>query len=210
MNEERKLLNVYKGILDIFQALEKAKSEEEVMKLYVEYLKLQVQLTTNKPIFQSNPNGFKYGNCYTYALDLKCPEIFWNRCKTISIQNRMGFDVGLITAKRKVCVENSSEVMLVDNFYRDCEALRIKVYENGWLNFIPEHNGYIILMYKNVGIARNYDYHFVRVNADGVFSHRMGFNDLIVSMKSLDVVSDRYEFVNTYEIVKPVIRERGL
>lgn len=42
MNEERELLNIYRGILDILQLVDKVKSAEELMELYAEYLKLQV------------------------------------------------------------------------------------------------------------------------------------------------------------------------
>ena len=44
MNVDRKVLNVYKSILDILQSVNKVKSAEELMELYAEYLKLQVQI----------------------------------------------------------------------------------------------------------------------------------------------------------------------
>lgn len=210
MSEERKILNVYKGILDIFQELDRAKDDEEVMALYAEYLKLQVQLSTNHPVFQAQSEGFNYGNCYTYALDLKCPDIFWNRCKKINYFDAMGFDVGLINAKKRVCIRNCSEEMLINSFYSDCDSLKIDVYDISWLDFVPEHNGYIILMYKNERIDTNYDYHFVRINSDGLLSHREGFNGDIFPLRKLSDVNDRYKFVKAFEIVKPVIRERIL
>ena len=37
MNVDRKVLNVYKSILDILQSVNKVKSAEELMELYVEY-----------------------------------------------------------------------------------------------------------------------------------------------------------------------------
>lgn len=208
MNEERKLLNVYKGVLDIFQALEKAKSEEEVVELYVEYLKLQIQLSTNYPKLEANPEVFKYGNCYTYALGLKCPEIFWHKYKSF-YKRGMDFDVGLVS-KKKLYVGNYNETMLLDSFYRDCDDLNIDVYSGNGLDFISKHNGTIIIMFKNINISRNYDYHFVRVNNNGFLSHKMGHNGEIHPLRNLQQVSSRYELVQTFEIVKPVIRERGL
>lgn len=207
MNEERKLLNVYKGILDIFQALEKAKSEEEVVELYVEYLKLQIQLSTNYPKLEANPEGFKYGNCYTYALGLKCPEIFWHKYKSF-YKRGMDFDVGLVS-KKKLYVANSSEEMLIDSFYRDCEVLKINVFDSSFDGNL-KHNGYKVLMFKDWNIRNSYDYHFVRVNNNGFLSHKMGHNGPIFPLRNLQQVSSRYELVQTFEIVKPVIRERGL
>lgn len=205
MKEERQLLNVYKGILDIFLALKKAKSKDEVVELYVKYLKYQVQLSTNYPKFNSNPKGFKYGNCYTYALDLKCPDIFWNKYK-LFYEIGMDFDVGLVS-KRKLYVENSNERMLLDSFYKDCEALNILVFDSH-LNDDLKHNGYKILMFKDWDIGYTYDYHFVRVNKDGVLSHMNGHNGNVEILQSLRF--RHYEFVKAFEIVKPVIKERSL
>lgn len=207
MNEERKLLNVYKGILDIFQILEKAKSAEEVVELYIEYLKLQVQLSTNYPMFEINPEGFKYGNCYTYALGLKCPDIFWHKYKSF-YEKGMDFDVGLVSTKR-LYVENSSEEMLLDSFYKDCEALKISIFDNSF-DVNLKHNGYRILMFRDWDIKNTYDYHFVRVNIDGILSHKKGHNGEIFPLRNLQHVSSRYKLVKSFEIVKPVIRERIL
>lgn len=207
MKEERQLLNVYKGILDIFHALKKAKSKDEVVELYVEYLKLQVQLSTNYPKFEVKPKGFRYGNCYTYALDLKCPDIFWNKYKLL-YEIGMDFDVGLVS-KRKLYVENSNERMLLDSFYKDCEALKIKVFNSSFDDNL-KNNGYKVLMFKSMNIGYTYDYHFVRVNKDGVLSHMNGHNGNVEILQSLGHVSSCYEFVKSFEIVKPVIREKRI
>lgn len=207
MNEERKLLNVYKGILDIFQILEKAKNAEEVIELYIEYLKLQVQLSTNYPMFEINPEGFKYGNCYTYALGLKCPDLFWHKYKSF-YDKGMDFDVGLVSMK-KLYVENSSEGMLLDSFYKDCEALKISVFDSS-VDVNLKHNGYRILMFRDWDIRNTYDYHFVRLNTDGILSHKKGHNGKILPLINLQQILKRYELVKSFEIVKPVIRERTL
>ena len=83
----------------------------------------------------------------------------------------MYFDVGLVSMK-KLYIENSSESMLLDNFYRDCEALNIDVYSGDWLGFVPEHKGAIIMMFRDWDIRTTYDYHFVKVNIDRILSHK--------------------------------------
>lgn len=210
MNEERELLNIYRGILDILQLVDKVKSVEELMELYAEYLKLQVQISTNKPVFQLCPEGFRYGNCYTYALDLKCPDVFWNKSKEFYSRGSMGFDPGIVTSKKRVCIHNSSEEILLDSFYKDCEGLNLEVYDRDLLCTSPKCNGFIIYMYKNIYIKHNYDFHFVRINVDGTLSNRNGFNDSITILDSLSYVSKMYELIGAFEIVKPVIREKTL
>ena len=206
MNVDRKVLNVYKSILDILQSVNKVKSAEELMELYVEYLKLQVQISTNKPAFQICPEGFRYGNCYTYALDLKCPDVFWIKSKEFDWYGSMGFDPGIVTNKKRVCIRNLSEKMLFDSFYQDCEGLNLEVFDRDLLCPAPKCNGFIIYMYKSIYIKDDYDFHFVRVNADGTLSHRNGYGGSIKKIKSLRDVDKKYELVRTLEIVKPNFR----
>ena len=206
MNEERELLNIYRGILDILQLVDKVKSAEELMELYAEYLKLQVQISTNKPVFQLCPEGFRYGNCYTYALDLKCPDVFWIKSKEFDWYGSMGFDPGIVTSKKRVCIRNLSEKMLFDSFYQDCEGLNLEVFDRDLLCPAPKCNGFIIYMYKSIYIKDDYDFHFVRVNADGTLSHRNGYGGSIKKIKSLRDVDKKYELVRTLEIVKPSFR----
>lgn len=210
MNVDRKVLNVYKSILDILQSVNKVKSAEELMELYVEYLKLQVQISTNKPAFQICPEGFRYGNCYTYALDLKCPDVFWIKSKEFDWYGSMGFDPGIVTSKKRVCIRNLSEKMLFDSFYQDCEGLNLEVFDRDLLCPAPKCNGFIIYMYKSIYIKDDYDFHFVRVNADGTLSHRIGFNGIISPLSCLSDVRKMYKLIGAFEIVKPVIRERTL
>lgn len=208
MIQEIKILNTYKEILTILENLKKAQNALEVMELYIEYLKQMVKLSTNYPEFCKNPKEFKYGNCYTYALDFKCPNDFWLKYKSYDRWG-MNFDVGFITTYNKMGVKNNSEVMLLDNFYRDMEALNIKVIDSD-INDLPKHNGYQIFMYKDLNIASNYDFHFVRLNSDMILSHRNGYNGFINALPNLSKVPPKYKLVKVFEIVKPVIRERIL
>lgn len=143
MNVQRELLNIYKKILDILSSLNEANDIEEVMILYVEYLKLQVKLSTNYPCFNLNPEGFNFGNCYSYALDLKCPDAFWLKVKEINIKRKIYktivWDVGFIAASSSKLIScNTSASMLIDNFYRDCEALGILVFDGNLLDISPK------------------------------------------------------------------------
>lgn len=216
MDSQRELLNIYKGILGILQNLNEAQDAEEVMYMYVEYLKLQVKLSTNYLSFTLNPEGFNFGNCYSYALDLKCPDVFWFKVKEINIKRRfyssLAWDVGFIAADKntKLLPRNSSASMLIDNFYRDCEALGVVVYDGSLDDTFPKYNGTIIYMYQNKNIKSNHDFHFVRRNYDGVLSERFGYNGDINSLRNLGEVSRCYELVKVWEIVKPAIRERSL
>ena len=65
-------------------------------------------------------------------------------------------------------------------------------------------------MYKSIYIKDDYDFHFVRVNADGTLSHRIGFNGIISPLSCLSDVRKMYKLIGAFEIVKPVIRERTL
>lgn len=193
----------------IFKELKKARSAEEVMFLYGEYVKQKIKLTTNYPYFQNNPEGFKYGNCYGYALDLDCPDIFWDKIRSMG-EKGMCFDVGFIsTTGSKLGIDNNNEIKLIDNFYRDCEALNLKVYDRD-IEELPTNGGYNIFMFKALDMRFSHDFHFVRLNYNEVLSHREGYNDVIRSIPFIECVSSDYILIKAFEIVKPIIRERTL
>lgn len=196
----------YQDILAIFQEVPKADKLEELMELYVEYLKRWVYFSSNHPIFEENPEGFKYGNCYTYAMGYICPDIFREQAK--AIYKRMIYDVGF-AKKNNPYVANNSAVMLVDNFYKDCEALNIEVFDSD-VNTNPSHGGYNILLFADEDIAFDYDFHFLRLNSDGILSEKDGYDGEIRRLNSLSDVASKYELVKVLEVVKPVIRERKL
>lgn len=206
MSSEAELLSVYAGILDIFQELKRTTSTIDVMRLYVRYLKLAVRLSTNYPIFQDTEA--RRGNCYTYAMGFKCPNIFWERYEELKYKQSMSFDVGIIGANgNRLRVLNDCTGALVDNFYVDCEALGIDVYD---INFLekPSHDGYKIYMYKSK--VEFGDFHFVRRNIDGTLSHKNGIDGDVQKVNNLGNLNSCYKLVKAFEIVKPVIRERKI
>ena len=67
---------------EIFKIFRKLNDESlslkgsDIYKLYRDYLKLSMKLSFNNPSFDMDKSCYPYGNCYSYALGLKCPEIF--------------------------------------------------------------------------------------------------------------------------------------
>jgi len=173
-------------------------SYEDIMGLYIKYLKLDVKLEKSLPSFIYFPNGFKYGNCYTYALGLKCPKHFYELCE--SLENIMCFDVGFLT-KKKEEIRNTCERKFLENLYADCEELKIRVYDCAKL---PMHGGYRIFVYidRLMEYGRSNDFHFVRENKNGILSHKNGYNGSIEKLKSLKEVPKDYKLIRTLEIVR--------
>lgn len=120
----------------------------------------------------------------------------------------MIYDVGF-AKKNNPYVANNSAVMLVDNFYKDCEALNIEVFDSD-VNTNPSHGGYNILLFADEDIAFDYDFHFLRLNSEGVLSEKDGYDGEIRRLNSISDVASKYELVKVLEVVKPVIRERKL
>lgn len=61
-------------------------------------------------------------------------------------------------------------------------------------------------MYKSIYIKDDYDFHFVRVNADGTLCHRNGYDGMVRKLKCLKDVDKKYEFIRALEIIKPKYR----
>ena len=61
------------------------------------------------------------------------------------------------------------------------------------------HGGYKIALFRSY-----YDFHFVRENSDSTWSHKKGYCNQIIRLEKLPIILDRdYDYVKTYEIVKP-------
>lgn len=196
-----KLIDLYKKLLL------KPKSKENIMNLYVEYLELINMYDYALPTFKYFQSGTMAGNCYTYALDLKCPIIFQELYWLFSLfKEELNLNVGFISAVNNRCtVSVTSEKELLENLYADLEFLKIRVFESG-INKGPTHGGYKIYVYKDTLIHSNGDFHFVRRNYDGTLSHKNGYNGNIKRIKCLRDVDKKYELVRTLEIVKPNFR----
>lgn len=198
-----RLLNLYKRLLLAI------KSEDKIIDLYVEYIKIMLEYDDRLPNFKRFPEGQMFGNCYTYALDIKCPFMFQSLYTMRTLFNPylgLNFNVGFISDinnRTKTSVYGVEE--LLDKFYADMDFLKIKVF-NSRINAEPCHGGYKIFIFSDTIIKSTGDFHFVRRNADGTLSHRNGYGGNIKKIKSLRDVVKKYELVRTLEIVKPNFR----
>ena len=67
-----------------------------------------------------------------------------------------------------------------------------------------EHGGYKISLYESSD-----DFHFIRQNEDGTWSHKLGYSDLVERIDNPSkYLFDEYECIKTLEIVKPVLRKK--
>ena len=76
---EKEYSEVTKEIHSILRKLNEEGNEykgSDIYKLYRDYLKLSMKLSFNNPSFEMDKSKYPYGNCYSYALGLRCPEIF--------------------------------------------------------------------------------------------------------------------------------------
>lgn len=192
-------LKIQYEILKIYNKLfDEANTYNDIIKLYFKYLKLQVLIDKKIPYFLPSPDGFKYGNCYTYALGLTCPKDFWELC--CKFNKRINFDVGFIRYGNDWVVNNSEE-QLLDNFYADCELLKIRVYKG---EILPMHGGYKVFLFvdKLMASGKSVGYHFVRENKWGILSNKNGYNGEIEKLSSLDDISHDCKLIRTLEIVR--------
>ena len=87
------------------------------------------------------------------------------------------------------------------NLKSDLDSLGIYYYETD-IDSINNHGGYKISLYYNYGE----DFHFIREDFDGKWSHKMGYSGSIERVKPSERIF-KYNLVTTYEIVKPNIRK---
>lgn len=198
-----RLLNLYKRLLLAI------KSESEIMDLYIEYIKIMLEYDDKLPNFKRFPEGHMFGNCYTYALDIKCPlmlQSLYTMRTLFSSYLGLNFNVGFISDVNNRTRTSVYDVQdLLDKFYADMDFLKIKVFDSR-INAEPSYGGYKIFIFSDTIIKSTGDFHFVRRNADGTLSHRNGYGGSIKKIKSLRDVDKKYELVRTLEIVKPSFR----
>ena len=176
-------------------------SRKEIYKLYRRYLKLYVLLPIKNPEFDKNNPLYFNGNCYCYALMLPTPKEFYdaymNACDDVDLPLSFHHDVGFISEKE--CSLKPSK--LLDNLKIDLDSLGIYYYETD-IDSINNHGGYKISLYYNDGE----DFHFIRDDFDGKWSHKMGYSGSIERVEPSERIF-KYNLVTTYEIVKPNIRK---
>lgn len=190
-------IELIKEKIDFIQSeLWYAKSAEEVIELYTEYLKLDVMIHGRIPSFTSEVRD---GNCYTYAMNFYYSDDFKNAYHRFG-SSSMDFNTGFIGNRENMFTTSLNGV--IDNFYKDCEALNIATYDLS-LSDIPSHGGYKILFYVK-SYPTYCDFHFVRQNLGGEWSHKDGrFGKIEIT--DTPYTCDDYKLVRTLEIVKPTI-----
>ena len=188
-----------------YSTMKRSKSSLEIEKLYLEFLKEEIKLGTNYPNYQDDFEDYHFGNCYTYALGLPSFKSFIEQFTHLVADDIFPFNIGFMV--RAQCYENRELEKLLQNFDLDCDALGIQVYETHHLEQ-NTHGGYKIAFYVSYCRGTINDFHFIRQNRDGIWSHKMGyFSDPQLTFFA-PILENHYEHVKTFEIVKPVILER--
>ena len=208
-----KIVEVFRELDELLarEDLTKTLANKEIRRLYREYLKLYVRI--NRMLPEYDDGKFKGNiNCYFYSLDLSLPYIFKESFERIT-NHPFCTNLGEISALKyfrdNFIVPTSDN--LLDYVYTDLDTLKIKTYDST-IKTLPRHNGYKIAIFMEDN--KRHDYHFVRQNADGSWSSKLGYEDLIVrSDNPFDYLNDNiyniptsYELIKTLEIVKPSIK----
>ncbi len=170
-------------------------NKKDVMNLYRRYLYLESRVSTNSPSFKDDKDMYKCGNCYCYALGFKTPNIF-NDVFVKFDDKMIGHNIGFVS-DTVIDISNSRDLMF--GFENDMSYLGIKYYDSEILK--PNiHNGYKVSLYRGFE-----DFHFTRQNKDGSWSHKIGYEPIVIKCSDPADVLD-YEIIHTYEVVKPVVR----
>lgn len=188
----KELISVYYRLISKIGSIGSA----EVYELYREYLKLSVKLGTNQPFFDEKEGKYNNCNCYCYALGITAPDIFAKTFEYKEIDN-FCHNIGFMTDEMHASTD------LNDNLFwlqKDLELLGIDYYECTMLGD-THHGGYKIAFFK-----APFDFHFIRQNMDGSWSHKLGYNPIIEKVEMpQERVLRKYNYIKTLEIVKPVI-----
>lgn len=194
---EYEILSLYKDLFLDYQDM------FTIMELYQRYLKLKTKLGSNNPIFLEDKHDYHYGNCYTYALGLPCPNVFYNKYRKVE-NDIMAFNVGFLSKGFSNAPKTEEE--LLELFNADCKTLGIKAFTSN-IEEPNSHEGYKICMYisKEKFTEDGYDFHFIRQNSGGLWSHKTKYGGPINTIVRPYRNNEKYRLVRTLEIVKPVI-----
>lgn len=185
-----KILKLYKELFT------KKLSAKDIENIYIEYLKLKVQLGDKIPRLNEKNDKYRYVNNFNYALDIDFPEYINNRYfkKTAhSISHSLGF----ISGEPFAYTDQSK----LDNLVADLETLNINWFEST-TEQPNEHGGYKITLYSD-GID---DFYIMRQNIDDSWSGKIYNTSKIIQLKKPEPINDFYKLVKTLEIVKPTIK----
>lgn len=184
---------------EIYQSVKNARSTQEIFSLYSEFLKLDVMVSTNHPLFSYD---LGYYNCYSYAQNFSFPPLFQERYELFE-SSFFPFNPGFIGNPSEMWTDDINQT--IDNFYADCDALKMKVYNNH-MKDLPQHGGYSVLFYMEIEDGEVEDFHFLRRNQNGVWSHKEGFVTIPSLIVPTFVMEDTLKLVKSFEIVKPIVR----
>lgn len=189
------LLKVYSEMLKLYLRLKSDEklSECEVLKIYREYLKLSMKISFNSPSLIEDKDDYKNGNCYCYAMGFNTPRIigkkYFESCSR-TLRHNVGFISGLpyYNDRKSIIRALESDLRCLNIEFYECEPDSKNI-----------HGGYKIALFRSY-----YDFHFVRENSDSTWSHKKGYCNQIIKLEKLPIILDRdYDYVKTYEIVKP-------
>ena len=186
-----KKLIILKELLLIYSQMLKTSDERKYFELCKMYLQLLVKLGTNNPVFEENKEKYTNGNCYSYALGLSNPKFVNNNFL------QTGMSIGYVGGS---LVSSNNPGKYLYGIQKDFETLEIDFYDSitGEEN---KHGGYKIAFYVSPE-----DFHFIRQNADGSWSHKVGYSKIIERVNEPGENLNDYKYVKTLEIVKPVLK----
>lgn len=184
---------VYDKIYGLYNEILKISMDSpKYFELYKEYIKLLILISSNNPSFNDDVKKYINGNCYSYALDIFNPEGISN------VILQLGLNVGYLSRN---LVYNGTKEKYLYGLAKDFEELNIDSYEIS--SDLPnEHGGYKIAFYLSFN-----DFHFLRQNSDGSWSHKVGYLNRLDKFDTLpNIVNGNYELIKVLEIVKPKVR----
>ena len=184
--------------------------KDEIRSLYTKYLKLYITYGNGVPSMNKEWNYDN--NCYHYAFDLPTPDLFIEAYYRI-LDEDFSIEVGAISNLPYIDDDEYSLEILLKYLYSDLKELDINIYPST-INSPLEHDGFkVAIFYDDI----NKDYHFVRQNAEGIWSQKYGLNRTICFSESpLNFLNNPpfkeygnhyyYEYVGTIEVVKPALK----
>ena len=184
---------IYDKIYGLYNEISKIPmNSPKYYELYKEYIKLLLLVSSNNPSFNDDAKRYVNGNCYSYALDIFNPEGISN------VIMQLGLNIGYLS--KNLVFKGTPEKYLY-GLAKDFEELNIDSYETS-VDLPNCHNGYKIAFYLSFN-----DFHFLRQNSDGSWSHKVGYLNRIDKLDTLPkTVNGNYELIRTLEIVKPKVR----
>ena len=162
-------------------------------------------------------NNINDTNCYAYALnlDLSCKEINDDRCF---------YNVGYISSCYKRILEKEE---LINALINDMKKLGISIKEVDF-NYILEENEWKIALFKTDVYVddkgrKSTDFHFIRKNYDGYWSHKVGWKDrpeklenrkdILIAPERLNLMIEdndgipvKYNYIGTYRLKKKKLK----